>query len=144
MKPDGSLSPGVTNFAITPAMNPMMIVQMMCMANFPRCSPTDLGGGDLHHSTLTSPARMTLSSRLGLPARLAVIATKVVHPGKSGQVVGWHAPSRDRRIARMNIHKNARLTPQGRCSLVRRVDELGWQMAEATKVAGISQRQGYR
>jgi len=44
----------------------------------------------------------------------------------------------------MNIHKNARLTPQDRCSLVRRVDELGWQMAEATKVAGISQRQGYR
>jgi hypothetical protein len=35
MNPDGSLSPGVTNFAITPAMNPMMIVQMMCMANFP-------------------------------------------------------------------------------------------------------------
>jgi hypothetical protein len=33
MNPDGLLSPGVTNFAITPAMNPMMIVQMMCMAN---------------------------------------------------------------------------------------------------------------
>jgi hypothetical protein len=31
----------------------------------------------------------------------------------------------------MNIHKNARLTRQGRCLLVRRVDELGWQMAEA-------------
>jgi hypothetical protein len=29
------LSPGVTNFAITPAMNPMMIVQMMCMVSFP-------------------------------------------------------------------------------------------------------------
>src|SRR5215471_4399800 len=34
MNPEGLLSPGVTNFAITPAMNPMMIVQMMCMANF--------------------------------------------------------------------------------------------------------------
>jgi hypothetical protein len=33
MNPDGSLLPGVTNFAITPAMNPMMIVHMMCMAN---------------------------------------------------------------------------------------------------------------
>jgi hypothetical protein len=29
--PDGSLSPGVINFAITPAIHPMMIVQMMCM-----------------------------------------------------------------------------------------------------------------
>jgi transposase-like protein len=44
----------------------------------------------------------------------------------------------------MNIHKNARLTPQGRCLLVRRVEELGWQMAEAANAAGISQRQGYR
>jgi hypothetical protein len=30
----------------------------------------------------------------------------------------------------MNIHKNARLTRQGRCLLVRRVDELGWQIRE--------------
>ena len=44
----------------------------------------------------------------------------------------------------MNIHKNARLTRQGRCLLVRRVDELGWQMAAAANAAGISQRQGYR
>ena len=44
----------------------------------------------------------------------------------------------------MNIHKNARLTRQGRSLLVRRVDELGWQMAEAANAAGISQRQGYR
>jgi len=44
----------------------------------------------------------------------------------------------------MNIHQNARLTPQGRRLLVRRVDELGWRMAEAAGVAGISQRQGYR
>ena len=47
-------------------------------------------------------------------------------------------------ITRMNIHQNARLTPQGRLLLVRRVDELGWRMAEAAGVAGISQRQGYR
>ena len=51
MNPEGSLSPGVTNFAITPAMNPMMIVQMMCMAYFPRCSPADLGEDDLRHSS---------------------------------------------------------------------------------------------
>jgi hypothetical protein len=47
-------------------------------------------------------------------------------------------------ITGMNIHQNARLTPQGRLLLVRRVDELGWRMAEAAGVAGISQRQGYR
>jgi transposase len=45
---------------------------------------------------------------------------------------------------RMNIHKNARLTAQGRHLLVRRVEELGWRMVEAVKAAGISQRQGYR
>ena len=44
----------------------------------------------------------------------------------------------------MNIHKNARLTAQGRHLLVRRVEELGWRMVEAAKAAGISQRQGYR
>jgi hypothetical protein len=44
----------------------------------------------------------------------------------------------------MNIHKNARLTPQGRHLLVRRVGELGWQMTQAAEAAGISQRQGFR
>ena len=44
----------------------------------------------------------------------------------------------------MNIHKNARLTPQGRLLLVRRVDELDWRMPAAATAAGISQRQGYR
>jgi hypothetical protein len=29
MKPEGSLLPGVMSFAITPATNPMMIVQIM-------------------------------------------------------------------------------------------------------------------
>jgi transposase-like protein len=44
----------------------------------------------------------------------------------------------------MNIHKNARLTPQGRLLLVQRVEESGWRIVEAAKAAGISQRQGYR
>src|SRR5437660_270166 len=43
--------------------------------------------------------------------RLAVVAVKVVHPGESGQAVGCDTHRHDRRIARMNIHKNARLTP---------------------------------
>src|SRR5438105_3540064 len=42
---------------------------------------------------------------------LAVVAVKVVHPGESGQAVGCDTHRHDRRIARMNIHKNARLTP---------------------------------
>src|SRR5204862_7582269 len=36
MKPEGSLSPGVINFAITPATNPMTIVQMILMSISPR------------------------------------------------------------------------------------------------------------
>jgi hypothetical protein len=40
---------------------------------------------------------------------LAVIATKVVHPGKPGQAVGCHTHRLDRRISGMNVHKNARL-----------------------------------
>jgi transposase InsO family protein len=44
----------------------------------------------------------------------------------------------------MNVHKNARLTPQGRYLLVRRVTEEGWSVADAAKAVGISQRQSYR
>src|SRR5260370_40040338 len=56
---------------------------------------------------------------------------KVVHPGKSGQAVGCDTQRRDRRIARMNIHKNARLTPSGRLLLVQRIEGAGWRLAEA-------------
>jgi len=44
----------------------------------------------------------------------------------------------------MNVHKNARLTPQGRRLLVRRITEEGWRIADAAQAAGISQRQSYR
>ena len=44
----------------------------------------------------------------------------------------------------MNIHKNARLTPQGRVLLVRRITEKGWRIVEAASAAGISVRQSYR
>src|SRR6516162_4878193 len=77
-------------------------------------------------------------------ARLAVIAMKVVHPGKRGQAVGWNTHGSDRRISRMNIHKNARLTPQGRVLLVRRITEEGWRIVDAASAAGISVRQSYR
>ena len=44
----------------------------------------------------------------------------------------------------MKVHKNARLTPQGRHLLVRRITEEGWRIADAATAAGISERQSYR
>jgi transposase InsO family protein len=44
----------------------------------------------------------------------------------------------------MNIHKNARLTPQGRALLVHRVRRDGWRVRAAAAAAGISQRQAFR
>jgi len=44
----------------------------------------------------------------------------------------------------MNLHKNARLTPQGRALLVRRITEEGWRIVDAANAAGISVRQSYR
>jgi transposase InsO family protein len=45
--------------------------------------------------------------------------------------------------SRMNIHKNARLTPQGRLLMVRRIDEEGWKVASAATAAGLSERRAY-
>ena len=44
----------------------------------------------------------------------------------------------------MNMHKNARLTPQGRLLLVQRVIEQGWTVGSAAGAAGLSERQAYR
>ena len=44
----------------------------------------------------------------------------------------------------MNIHKNARLTPQGRLLLVKRITEAGWSVVQAAQAAGVSVRQSYR
>ncbi len=44
----------------------------------------------------------------------------------------------------MNLHKNARLTPQGQLLLVRRVTEQGWTVGVAAGAAGLSERQAYR
>jgi transposase InsO family protein len=69
---------------------------------------------------------------------------KVVHPGEPGQAVGCDTVSADREVARMNMHKNARLTPQGRLLLVQRITDQGWTVAAAADAAGLSQRQAYR
>src|SRR6516164_11844945 len=44
----------------------------------------------------------------------------------------------------MNIHQNARLTPQGRLLLVERITAAGWSVVQAAQAAGISVRQSYR
>jgi transposase InsO family protein len=44
----------------------------------------------------------------------------------------------------MNMHKNARLTPQGRLLLVQRVINHGWTVGAAAGAAGLSERQAYR
>ena len=38
----------------------------------------------------------------------------------------------------MNLHKNARLTPQGRALLVQRVRTDGWRVGDAAAAAGLS------
>ena len=44
----------------------------------------------------------------------------------------------------MNIHQNARLTPQGRLLLVQRIRQQDWSVAQAAQAAGLSTRQAYR
>ena len=44
----------------------------------------------------------------------------------------------------MDIHKNARLTPQSRALLVDRVLADGWTVAEASHAAGVSERTGWK
>ena len=44
----------------------------------------------------------------------------------------------------MNMHKNARLTPQGQLLLVQRVTDQGWTVGSAAGAAGLSERQAYR
>jgi len=44
----------------------------------------------------------------------------------------------------MNLHKNARLTPQGRVLLVHRVRQQGWRTRDAAAAAGLSERSAFR
>ena len=43
----------------------------------------------------------------------------------------------------MNLHKNARLTPQGRRLMVRRIEEQDWKVGDAAAAAGLSVRRAY-
>jgi transposase len=44
----------------------------------------------------------------------------------------------------MNSHANAKLTPSGRLLLVRRVTELGWEVARAARAAGVSNQTAHK
>jgi transposase InsO family protein len=44
----------------------------------------------------------------------------------------------------MRLHANAKLTPEGRALLVRRVRQEGWRVLDACQAAGVSVRTGYR
>lgn len=44
----------------------------------------------------------------------------------------------------MRLHANAKLTPEGRALLVRRVQAEGWRMDDACQAVGVSVRTGYR
>jgi leucine-zipper of insertion element IS481 len=71
---------------------------------------------------------------------LAVEAIKVVHPGQDWKTVVATPINCSPEGPWMNIHKNARLTPQGRLLMVRRIEEEGWKVADAALAAGISKR----
>ena len=75
--------------------------------------------------------------------RQNVEAMKVVHPGPTGEA-GVANPTNNPGGPRMNIHKNARLTPQGRALLVTRVQTEGWQVADAAVATGVSERTAFR
>ena len=67
---------------------------------------------------------------------------KVVHLGL-GCEAGVATPTNPVPEPRMNIHKNARLTPQGRLLMVLRIEAEGWKVADAALAAGLSERRAY-
>jgi transposase InsO family protein len=67
---------------------------------------------------------------------------KVVHLRLAGETGGCQTTNRQPE-PQMNVHKNARLTPQGRLLMVRRIAEHGWKVADAAAAAGLSVRRTY-
>jgi transposase InsO family protein len=67
---------------------------------------------------------------------------KVVHLRLAGETGGCQTTNRQR-VPQMNVHKNARLTPQGRLLMVCRIEDHGWKIADAAAAAGLSVRRAY-
>lgn len=68
---------------------------------------------------------------------------KVVHPGQDWKAVVATPTNCSPEGPRMNIHKNARLVPQGRLLMVLRIEDEGWKVADAARAAGLSKRRAY-
>jgi len=68
---------------------------------------------------------------------------EVVHPGWDWKAVVATPTNCSPEGPRMNLHKNARLTPQGRGLMMRRIEEEGWKVADAAAAAGLSERRAY-
>jgi hypothetical protein len=67
---------------------------------------------------------------------------EVVHPGLRCEA-GVAKPSDPDRSTRVNIHRNARLRPQGRALLVSLILDEGWRVADAAAAAGLSERRAH-
>src|SRR5690349_14418530 len=67
---------------------------------------------------------------------------KVVQPRLAGETGGCKTTNLQPE-PRMNVHKNARLTPQGRLLMVHRIEQQDWKVAEAAAAAGLSVRRAY-
>jgi transposase InsO family protein len=68
---------------------------------------------------------------------------KVVHPGQDWKAVVATPVNCKPEGPQMNVHKNARLVPQGRLLMVRRIEEEGWRVVDAAAAAGLSERRAY-
>src|SRR5665213_3407826 len=116
---------------------------MMCL---PLCGPAPgpllpADGGRRRPARQVTRVKLT-RSYAGTRPRLGVEAMKVVHPGRWYEA-GVARPANPMPEPRMNMHKNARLTPQGRLLMVCRIEQEGWKVAGAAAAAGLSVRRAY-
>ena len=72
-------------------------------------------------------------------ARLAVKAQEVVHPGRPGETGVCEDSTLAEEAPRMNVHQNARLTPQGRAQMVQRI-EGGERVRAVARAVGVTDR----
>src|SRR5215467_13633709 len=71
---------------------------------------------------------------------LAVKCQEVVHPSHQWVACGWRPKLTPHEEARMNVHKNARTTPQSRAEIVRRIVAEHQSTGQVAAAFGISAR----
>src|SRR5204863_3241012 len=69
-----------------------------------------------------------------------VVCRGIVHPGPLKGIWGCQATRSPKEETRMNVHKNARLTPHGRAEVVRRVVELGESARAVARRAHVTEK----